>query len=435
MKSPASGGTPRKPRRRWRWHVPPALVHGTETLEGAEVLEEVSGAVGLLLWESVRDVFLWSSVPPGEERANLFHSDTYERRLQALDAAGVDAALYAPLKAIAEVLREPATTPEADVTAACRQIAQWYEDREQLGTALTFASAAAVASPANAAAGYRAGLIARRKAEYARAETWFRRTIGLGRQAKDWASYAEAFLGLGNLYIQRGNYPFARRFHIRALRAAKRHGMRDIQGRALHDLFVIAVESGQIAEALEYGRGALRAYGPSHPRLPALAHDLAFFWMTRGRFAPALTVFQAVLAYFPSGSERMLALADIARAAGGAGSREVFEEAWDQAWALSHDLGAGEFVAQSLLDLAHGAASLSDWPRAERAATAARDLAKRREEARVVLAAESVLDAVTRRRGVETAAVRPADGGEEAEATELLASDLVRTLRGATAVA
>ncbi|HEX5725629.1 MAG TPA: tetratricopeptide repeat protein [Longimicrobiaceae bacterium] len=426
MKTPSPGGPPRKPRRRWRWHVPPALLHGAETLEGAEILEEVTGAVGLLLWQATRDVGLWSRVPP-EERASLFAPGAHERQARALEAAGLDAALYAPLQVIAGVLRDPEGTREEDVLAACRQVSQYYEERDLLGTAIAFATAAALATPANAAMGYRVGLIARKKAEYARAETWFRRTIGLGRQAKDWASYAEAFLGLGNLYIQRGNYPAARRFHIRALRAARRHGMRDIQGRALHDLFVIGVDSGGSMESLEYARGAFRAYGSTHPRLPALAHDIAFFWMTRGRFAPALTVFQAMLPHLKQPSEQLMGWGNVARAAGGAGDRTVFDEAWDRSWSMAHENDSGLHAPQALLDLAHGATSLSDWSRAERAAEAARGLAERREENRVALAAEAVLDAVARRKGVELEA-RPPEG-DEAEATEVLAADLVRSLR------
>ena len=39
MAAPQTGTPVRKPRRRWRWHVPPALVHGNESLEGSELLE------------------------------------------------------------------------------------------------------------------------------------------------------------------------------------------------------------------------------------------------------------------------------------------------------------------------------------------------------------------------------------------------------------
>ena len=431
MTASSSGPAPRKPRRRWRWHVPPALVHGNETLEGTEMLDELSGSVGpavaLALWQSLRDVTLWALVRDPAERPGLFSAGAHEARLKALEAAGVDAAVEAPLRALAGISRDPGGTTEQEVLTACGEVSQWADGRDLMATALAFATAAAVAAPANAAAGYKAGRLARRKAEYARAETWFRRTIGLGRQAKDWASYAEAFLGLGNLYIQRGNYPAARRFLIRALRAARRHGLRDIQARALHDLFTVAVDTDQAQEAQEFARLSFRAYGPHHPRLPALAHDLAYFWMTRGRFANALDVFRSVLPLLPHPSEQLLAQADIARAAGAAGNREAFEEAWDQVWSYAGDWHTRQNAAQALLDMARGAASLKEWSRAERAATSAREIAQRREEARVALEAEALLESVARKRALEEVVASGA-GVDEAD-TEDLAADVVRTLK------
>lgn len=426
MAAPQSG-TPRKPRRRWRWHVPPALVHGNETLEGSELLDEFSGSAGLALWQSVRDVSLWAGAREPEERAELFHPGTYQKRLEQIEQAGLDAAIDAPLRTLARICREPESVTEQEILAACRDISQWAEATEKMGTAISFAQAGALAAPTNAAGGFRVGQLARRKAEYARAESWFRRVIGLGRQAKDWGSYAEAFMGLGNLYLQRGNIPAARRFHIRGLRAARRHGMRDIQGRALHDLFVIAVTSSTPEEALGHARAAFKAYGPQHPKLPVLAHDLAYFWMERGRFGQALQVFQVLRPSITDPTEHMQNVADIGRAAGGAGSRAAYDEAWNEIWSFAGDWHTRPTSAQALLDLARGAASLKDWPRAERAATTARDVATRREEAKVAMEADSLLDSVSRKRNLE-AVTSPAGGEEEEAESEALSADLLRTL-------
>jgi tetratricopeptide (TPR) repeat protein len=412
---------PRKPRRRWRWHVPPALTHGGESLEGAPVLDEVQGPLGLLLWETYRDVVLWSGA---EERDGLFAAGAHAARVRDLDASGADPALDRALRAAAAVLAEPAGAQEADVMGACRQAAEWAEQRGLMGTSVTLATAAALASPTNANAAYRVGQIARRKGENARAETWFRRAIGLGRQAKDWASYAEAFLGLGNLYKLRGNYPAARRFHIRGLRAARRHALRDIQARSLHDLFTIAVETSPPAEAQELARLAFRAYGPRHPKLPALAHDVAYFWMGQGRFAPALDVFRAVLPHLADPSERMLCAGNLGRAAGAASDRAGFEEAWEQVWS-AEEWDKLPSAGQALLELAHGASSLRDWSRAEKAAEAGRELAQKRSQGQVVILSDTVLDAARRKRAMETPAPEP----EAAEDTQDLAADLVRSLR------
>jgi tetratricopeptide (TPR) repeat protein len=432
MAAPASGPPQRKPRRRWRWHVPPALVHGNETLEGTELLEEYTGAAGLALWQSMRDVTLWAGAREPEQRGDLFHAGAYEKRVAEIEAGGLDAAVDAPLHVLARICREPAAMTEEEVLSACRDISTWAEQREKLGTAISFAQAGALAAPANAAAGFRVGQLARRKAEYARAESWFRRVIGLGRQAKDWASYAEAFMGLGNLYLQRGNAPAARRFHIRALRAARRHGMRDIQGRVLHDLFVIAVNGASPEEALDYARQSFKAYGPGHHRLPVLAHDLAYFWMQRGRFPQALSVFQALVPLMAEPTERMQTVADMGRAAGGAGNRGLFDEAWNDVWSYAGDWHTRPTAAQALLDLARGAASLKDWTRAERAATTARDVAQRREEARVAIEAESLLESVARKRNLEVVTA-PEGGEQEAAESDALSADLLRTLASAVA--
>jgi tetratricopeptide (TPR) repeat protein len=412
---------PRKPRRRWRWHVPPALTHGGESLEGAPVLDEVQGPLGLLLWETYRDVVLWSGA---EERDGLFADGAHAARVRDLDAAGADPALDRALRAAAVVLADPAGAQEADVMGACRQAAEWAEQRGLMGTSVTLATSAALASPTNANAAYRVGQIARRKGENARAETWFRRAIGLGRQAKDWASYAEAFLGLGNLYKLRGNYPAARRFHIRGLRAARRHALRDIQARSLHDLFTIAVETSPPAEAQELARLAFRAYGPRHPKLPALAHDVAYFWMGQGRFAPALDVFRAVLPHLTDPSERMLCAGNLGRAAGAVNDRAGFEEAWEQVWAAD-EWEKVPSAGQALLELANGASSLRDWGRAEKAAEAGRDLAQKRGQGQVVILSDTILDAARRKRAMEAPAPEP----DAAEDTQDLAADLIRSLR------
>ncbi|HEX8907540.1 MAG TPA: hypothetical protein VF771_22045, partial [Longimicrobiaceae bacterium] len=85
----------------------------------------------------------------------------------------------------------------------------------------------------------------------------------------------------------------------------------------------------------------------------------------------------------------------------------------------------------ALLDSAYGAASLKEWGRAERAASTARDVATRLEQAKVALGAEAVLDEVSKKRNIDVAA-EPAGGEQEDADTEGLAADLLRTLSSAT---
>jgi tetratricopeptide (TPR) repeat protein len=412
---------PRKPRRRWRWHVPPALMDEGESLQGVQILDEHPGPLGLLLWESFRDVTLWGGVPEGE-REGLFAAGAHAARLRRIEESGAEAALRALIAAAAEVCRDPAAADGEQVMTACRGIADWAARRGSPRTALALATAGAVAAPRHPGTAFRVGQLARDNGEHARAETWFRRTVGLGRQARDWAAYGEAFLALGEVYVHRGNHPAAGRFLVRALRAARRHGLRDLQARALHALATVSPHGGEGGEAEAYAAEAFRAYGPRHPRLPVLARDVAHGWLTQGRVAPALDVFRAVLPHLHDPCERLMGLGDLGRAAGAAGERREFEQAWDAVWAHAHDWDARRHAARSLLDLAHGAAALRDWTRAERAAATAREIASRRDESRIVLDAEAVLDAA-RKREVEPLA--PPGGARDLPP---LARDLIRSL-------
>lgn len=413
---------PRKPRRRWRWHVPPALVHGGESLEGVQVLDEVEGRLGVLLWETYRDVVLWGSAAP-DERDGLFADGAHAARLAAIEAAGPEAGVERPLRAAAGLLRDPAGAAEEEVMASCRQIADWAEQRRLLSTAVALMAAGAVASPAHAGAAFRVGQLARRHGEGARAETWFRRAVGLGRQARDWSSYAEAFLGLGEIYQERGNYPAARRFHVRALRAARRHTLRDAQGRAMHDLFRIAVATGATADAHELARAAYRAYGPRHPRLPALAHEVAAFWMEHGAASDAFALLRAAAPHHATQAAALGGAGALGRAAAFAGDRAAFEDAWERVW--SCDGGRdGAAAVPALLDLARGAAALGEWVRAERAAERAREVALLAGTGDLAAASADLADAARRKRPPAPAPETPLP-----DAAAELRDEMVRSLR------
>lgn len=340
-----------------RWRTPPAITHGNEAFEGAAILEEVKGPLGLLLWQAVRDVVVWCSFPP-EERDALFVEGADAALHGLIRTAGADVQLESPLMTVVRMVAQPAEARAEQLELACQHVAHWADQHGYSATSITWAQAAALTVPHDAGAAYAVGRLARRRAEYGRAETWFRRAIALARQSGDWQSYALAFSGLGNLYMQRGNFPVARRLHVRALRAARRHSLRAVQGNALHDLFVIAASGSQREDAERYARGAYEAYGAEHPRLPVLAHDIAYFWMERGHFAPALTVLQALLPHMSRHDERLVGLGNLVRAAAGAGQRRLFEEMWDEVWDGITRSESTENTAQVLLELAHGAAQL-----------------------------------------------------------------------------
>jgi tetratricopeptide (TPR) repeat protein len=409
-----------------RWRTPPAITHGPEAFEALGILEEIKGPLGLLLWQSVRDVALWAELEP-EQRAGLFAPGADAHLHAMIRSTDVEVQLETPLMSIMRMTGAPGEARPEGLQLACQHIAHWADHQGHGATAIAFAQAAALTVPWEASAAYAVGKLARRRAEYSRAETWFRRAIALARQSGDWTSYALAFSGLGNLYMQRGNFPAARRFHVRSLRAARRHSLRPIQGSALHDLFVIAAHAERVDDAERYARGAFESYGLDHPRLAALANDLAYFWMERGHFAPALTVFQALLPHMTRHEDRLVGLANIVRAAAGAGERRLFEQTWDEVWdGLARNEGA-ENSAQVLLELAHGAMQLGEVERAERAAERAVRIARERGEAKILLSAESVLDSARRGRAMRarTAAAPPPPVDEEQGA---FAMELARSL-------
>lgn len=386
---------------RRRWPTPPPLTEGGEgRLSGGAVLEEFPDEGGMLLWQSLRGVNLWAATAP-VARAALFLPGAAPRRMEALRTSPVASEVRGPLGKLAGVLDGSAEA--AAVAQACEQVTEWAEEQDRLGTALAFMEAAALALPSRARSAYLAGRLARRRAEYARAETWFYEAISRALGSRDWDSYARAFIGLGNQHIQRGNYPAAKRCHSRALRIARKRGLREAEALALHDLFVIAMWKDEQGEAEFLALEVLRHHGLAYPKLPELVYDLGCFWVNHGKYARALPLFRAVLPHLRGRRERVLATGAIARSAGALGDTPEFLAAWDRLWEELED-AAPDGCAQALAALAEGAVSLQNWDCAERAAKRAFEIAQQRGESLAKLRAESVLDQV--RTGRNARAVR-----------------------------
>lgn len=429
-----SGGSPAPARKTSRrWQVPPPLTHGPESLEAGGILLEGSAETGPLLWQAARDILLWSGAPAASWHG-VFAPYAYARRTAMIHTTILEPAVAAPLVELSGVLRNADIDPIV-VVGACRKISNWAEQHGLYATALAFSQVVAIIRLTDADAALAVGALARRTAEHARAESWLRRAIMLARQSGDWASYTIAFLKLGNLFIHRGNFPIARKLLVRAQRTAHRHGLRELEGMALHDLCTIAIDSGESAEAEALAAAALGAYGIRNPRLPALAHDVAYLWLEQGRFVRALSVFEAVLPHMVRPADRVHTLADIARAAAGASRRERFEWAWSAAADALKNAEAIEEAAQALVDLAHGAAMLRDWERAYDTARQALQLATVRNEGKVRLTAESILDLVKSRRTLRPESVARQDGVGEELATEFLERLAVVDSAGCSGVA
>lgn len=387
------------PARSRRWRVPPPLTRGGELLEGADILREMTGEASVLVWKSLRSLTLWASATP-REQAELFADGAEQRRIAEIMVTELDPELVGPLRTFAAVLGNPGGIRRETVALACRQVAQWAQAHDLSATTLAFTQAAALVCPADAELAHEVGRLARNGGEHARAESWHRRAIMLGRQSGAWESYARSYVSLGNLASLRGNFPLARRCQVKAYRAARRHALGEVTAMALHDIFLISVDTGESVAAQRYAQQAFHAYGPTHPRIPYLAHDLAVLWIREGQFGQALPVLRALLPHFKVEDERLLALANITRAAGGKGDLCAFDEAWTGAENLLVLPQTASRAAQALLNMARGATAVSQWDRAETAARSAMEYASRRGESQIVFEAESVLLSVQSHRSV-----------------------------------
>jgi tetratricopeptide (TPR) repeat protein len=377
------------------------------------LLDEVRSPSGVILWQFLRDAELWAATPD-EARERLFAPGVRRRRRTRINALSSSSDLLVPLERIGRALDGRGHDPAEQMAMACSAISRWADEHRLPKTALAYAQGAALATPHDAGAAYTVGLLARRNAQYRRAESWFRRALGLGRRGNDWRHYGLACLGLGNLYRQRGDYPNAKTWYVRALRVARRRGLWDVRPMAMHDLFCVAANGGHRKEAEAWAKRAFLAYGPRSPRLVVLAHDIARFWLMQGRFDEAYRVFHAAVPHIQRIPDRRLLMANMARAAAGLNDRLVFGALWGETWRLVDEYEDGEGVAEALAILAEGAAALGDPDRAQVAATQALKTAKLRKENEHRFAAERVLESLRGiRRGVPAAVAKPKTEAEK----------------------
>jgi len=288
---------------------------------------------------------------------------------------------------------------DSDVSEAvafgCAQVAEWAESKGATVSAMAFAQAAYRAYPENPHNAYEIGRLARRLADHTAAESWLRWAAYSARRRLDWNVYVLSLAGLGNLCRRRGNLPLAVRYHRLGLRVARRRGLRTLEGDELYDLAIMHYEMGHPLQATECAHRALDAYGPGHERIPRLMHDLAWIWMELvGDFRSAVDACRALLPHAWRPSERVLVLANLARAAAGAGYELLFEASWNETWATVRRQETGEGHAAALLQLAHGAATFGYWARVEIAAAEALDLARERREGFSLVIAERMLEVV-----------------------------------------
>lgn len=361
---------------------------------GAALLHETEGELGTLLWRSLRTVCAWASTAPAD-RALLFSPGSRDQRMADLLAAGPSPALERPLLVLAELLGEPVRVAPERVGIACLSVAAWAREAGKPATALEFTHAGALACPGSPSYSLAAARESRDAGENEQAEALYHRAVALARQVADWDSYVRAHAGLGKLAQARGAYPAARKSLQRALGASERHRLGYLRAMVLHDLFTVAVDCDQTDLAESYAEAAADAYGRGHGMVPRLAFDVAFFWMSQGRFTEALPVLLRTLSSFDADGQ-LLGWGNVARAAAGAGDDATFERAFRNVVTAPATLSR---KVDALREAAQGAIHLDRPRQAREAAMHALALARERGEHKTVFVVEALLAEVDARGG------------------------------------
>jgi hypothetical protein len=358
-----------------QWCVPPAIMRGPgERVDGVGVLAESSGELGLLLWQTARDVALWGETPHNQ-RGNLFADGSGDARVAQLAATDLPAVISASVDTIHGMLTLGTRADGSLLSICCLEVAAWAHGNGLSETAIAFAQAGAVAAQEFGEAALHTGMYALRAGQVARAGTWLRRAVSVSRREHNRPAYAAALVELGALYEGGGRTEQAERFFRLGYRAGKRYAARSARMRAAHGLFRLARSRGDAISAAQFALAAQRVYEPDAGGGPALLLDLARFWTDQGqpdrvrsalrRLAPA----RGLLA--PAEQLASAALAARAFAVPGSRRKGLATASAAVAWGMMEDAGIAEGVQfAAALDLAHGARIACDlvaFTRAKRA--------------------------------------------------------------------
>lgn len=420
---------PSKRRRSRPPRMPLPSLHPAERVRGSAILEE-NPVTGLLLWESYRNVGDWATTPR-PARAALFGRGAAERRAEQLGRAGrMDHAVRAALETIHAMVAHPARTRAREVTLACRRLSAWAGEAGRPATQFYFAAAAGLCAPDDPRQAYQAGRLARDLARWDTAEAWLEYAVAAARRRRDRETQMIALLGLGNMFYRQGLYRRARETHLAGLSLARRHDLREFRGPVLHDLLVIAIELGDSSAAETYARHALAAYGPAHRRIPALAHDVAYFWLAEGRSAQAFPVLRALLPHLAGAPVmRVRVLASAARAAASLGESGAFGELLREVRRVGRDPLARGGLASAMVETAIGAALLGEHPLAGELLDQALDVARERGEVDVPGRVEEL------RRRMPASVLEVGLAGAVTSSPDELARELVSCLQAGGAAA
>lgn len=412
----------------------PLEVPGPEAA-GAAVMRELPPELAVRVAQVLRMVH--AGVPRRSGEMAVFdHPPVVEWEARLIRGLGpkmqtggeMEADLEVAVANLARMVASTALVDRREVAWSCIVAMDCAFTSDQRETAIAFAEAAAVVCPDEPETAWVAGKIHRHYGQFREAEFWFRRSARVARWNEDWETYALSWNSLGNLAREQGNYSGARDRLVRALRVARRNGLRRLEGEVLHDMFALSILTKDTEHALRYAEAALQRYGSSHPRISDLAYDAGYYWISQGHFARALPILQMLLADTDDTQPDMQLLAATARAAGACGNSDLFSEMWITLWEEIEQTQQHPKLATILTDLGLGASSLGLWDFAAKALTQSTEIATRRGEGDVLLLNEAALEAVQHQRAADQHP-RPLSRGGNRNPADSLALEFVRALQ------
>lgn len=257
------------------------------------------------------------------------------------------------------------------------------------------------ARPKDAAQHLEAGRRARQLRQYARSIRHFQRSYQLAMDQRNWEVATGAMLNTGIAFRSLGNLGRAEGLLACAAGLASAHGLDELHGLANHELGAVAFGRGDFERAEELAVRAFWLYPRGCPRRIALLHDIAFTWMERGYCQRALGVFLALQRFEFTAQREAALIANIARAASGAGRLDLYAEFWPRAEAAVSAISEYREQGGALLDLAIAHCGAGAYGRASAAASRALEAAREAGEELEAQEAETWLLVAREQRAVE----------------------------------
>lgn len=208
---------------RRRMVIPPPVWKTSSGIEGLEILEEVGGDEGGVLWRTHRAALMWARSTAEKEGAALTTGAGIER----IDAElGAVARQGIPIHAVRSIFVRSLDARSRDAEAmalACGEIRDWAATQKYRSTTDAFKRAAALCWPASPLLAFEAGVSALSLGDRSAGAGWLQRAIGLARRGKEWQTYARSYVALAEDAEKNGALEAAAaKLWIRAMRTIDR---------------------------------------------------------------------------------------------------------------------------------------------------------------------------------------------------------------------